>query len=211
MALPGPRPSSCRASWDGQPLFIANAAHELRTPPATARTAIDVTLDGHPDRDELLAMAGDVRDAVEHMQRVLDGLLLARSQAGLTAREPADLAAITATPPSTPPGHAQRPPNSPYAPNCGPHRSPVNLLEPFVRGQGTRIRTDGLGLGLSSMPALGIPRLGVPAGKRFRKPGRLTVVHTASDGRRQERPGAEGLNGHVLALFGADQPQAEAG
>jgi signal transduction histidine kinase len=55
------------------------------------------TLDGNPSRAEMLAMAGDVRGAVEHMQRVLDGLLLlARSQAGLAAREPVDLAAIAA-------------------------------------------------------------------------------------------------------------------
>ncbi|MEV0618168.1 histidine kinase dimerization/phospho-acceptor domain-containing protein [Nonomuraea sp. NPDC050404] len=80
-----------------QRLFTANAAHELRTPLTTARTAIDVTLDGRPTRADLLAMTGDVRDAVEHMQRVLDGLLLlARSQAGLTARASADLAALTA-------------------------------------------------------------------------------------------------------------------
>ncbi|NUO99899.1 MAG: HAMP domain-containing protein, partial [Nonomuraea sp.] len=82
---------------DGQRLFTANAAHELRTPLTTARTAIDVTLDGHPTRSDLLTMAGDVRDAVVHMQRVLDGLLLlARSQAGLTARQPADLADLAA-------------------------------------------------------------------------------------------------------------------
>ncbi|MFB4271049.1 sensor histidine kinase [Nonomuraea sp. GTA35] len=82
---------------DSQRLFTANAAHELRTPLTTARTAIDVTLDGQPGRDELLTMAGDVRDAVEHMQRVLNGLLLlARSQAGAGAQEAADLAAITA-------------------------------------------------------------------------------------------------------------------
>ncbi|MDA1367813.1 sensor histidine kinase [Glycomyces algeriensis] len=80
---------------ESQRLFTANAAHELRTPLTTARTAIDVTLDGDPDRDELRAMANDVRDAVEHLQRILDGLLLlARSQAGLSAREPTDLAAI---------------------------------------------------------------------------------------------------------------------
>ena len=75
---------------DSQRLFTANAAHELRTPLTTARTAIDVTLDGNPSRAELLATASDVGGAVEHMQRVLDGLLLpARSQAGLGAREAA--------------------------------------------------------------------------------------------------------------------------
>ncbi|MBT2227764.1 cell wall metabolism sensor histidine kinase WalK [Nonomuraea sp. NEAU-A123] len=83
---------------DSQRLFTANAAHELRTPLTTARTAIDVTLDGDPSHAELRAMAGDVRNAVEHMQRVLNGLLLlARSQAGLTAREPADLATLAAS------------------------------------------------------------------------------------------------------------------
>ena len=82
---------------DSQRLFTANAAHELRTPLTTARTAIDVTLDGEPSRAELLAMAGDVRGAVEHMQRALDGLLLlARSQAGLGARQSVDLAAVAA-------------------------------------------------------------------------------------------------------------------
>jgi hypothetical protein len=53
------------------------------TPLTTMRTAIDVTLDGEPDRAELVAMAGDIATAVETSQRTLDGLLvLARSQAG---------------------------------------------------------------------------------------------------------------------------------
>jgi signal transduction histidine kinase len=69
---------------NSQRLFVANAAHELRTPLTTMRTAIDVTIDGEPDRAELVAMAGDIATAVETSQRTLDGLLvpLARSQAG---------------------------------------------------------------------------------------------------------------------------------
>jgi signal transduction histidine kinase len=82
---------------DSQRLFTANAAHELRTPLTTARTAIEVTLDGDPARAELLTMAGDVRDAVVHVQLVLDGLLLlARSQAGVGTRETVDLADVAA-------------------------------------------------------------------------------------------------------------------
>ncbi|WP_211588961.1 sensor histidine kinase [Allorhizocola rhizosphaerae] len=78
-----------------QRMFVANAAHELRTPLATMRTAIDVTLDGTPTRDELLAMAADVNNAVVQSQRTLDGLLvLARSQAGPTKHAPLDLADI---------------------------------------------------------------------------------------------------------------------
>ncbi|MBE1488559.1 sensor histidine kinase [Plantactinospora soyae] len=82
---------------DSQRLFVANAAHELRTPLTTMRTAIDVTLDGEPDRAELVAMAGDIATAVETSQRTLDGLLvLARSQAGLSRRSPVDLATVAA-------------------------------------------------------------------------------------------------------------------
>jgi signal transduction histidine kinase len=78
---------------DSQRMFTANAAHELRTPLATMRTAIDVTLDGDPSKAELLAMAGDVRTAVEHSRRTLDGLLaLARSHT--RAQRPVDLAEI---------------------------------------------------------------------------------------------------------------------
>ncbi|GGU34762.1 sensor histidine kinase [Lentzea flava] len=76
-----------------QRMFTANAAHELRTPLATMRTAIDVTLDGDPSRAELLAMAGDVAAAVDHSRRTLDGLLaLARSHP--RDQRPADLAEV---------------------------------------------------------------------------------------------------------------------
>ncbi|MEU0566087.1 HAMP domain-containing sensor histidine kinase [Nonomuraea sp. NPDC005983] len=199
---------------DSQRLFTANAAHELRTPLTTARTAIDVTLDGHPSRAELLTMAGDVRDAVDHMQRVLDGLLLlARSQAGLTARQPADLAAIVAasldaaaartTAAGLTVGSELRPAPVSGEPvllermignlidnairynqagghlaidtgtaagravlrisNTGRKIRPdeaQTLLEPFVHGQGTRVRTDGLGLGLSIVRAVTLAHRG---------------------------------------------------
>ncbi|MFJ4620268.1 sensor histidine kinase [Streptomyces sp. NPDC088812] len=82
---------------ESQRLFTANAAHELRTPLTTMRTAIDVTLDGAPSREELLAMAEDVRDAVDRSRRTLDGLFaLAHSQAGTGESRPVDLAAVTA-------------------------------------------------------------------------------------------------------------------
>ncbi|NYI03766.1 sensor histidine kinase [Allostreptomyces psammosilenae] len=80
-----------------QRLFTANAAHELRTPLTTMRTAVEVTLDGEPSRAELLTMAEDVRTAIAHSQRTLDGLLaLARSQAGPREHSAVDLAAVAA-------------------------------------------------------------------------------------------------------------------
>jgi signal transduction histidine kinase len=199
---------------DSQRLFTANAAHELRTPLTTARTAIDVTLDGQPSRAELLAMAGDVRGAVAHMQRVLDGLLLlARSQAGLTSREPIDLAAVAAATLDAAGARAAaagvavqsklRPAPVSGEPvllermignlvdnalrynvaggrlvldtgtasgrailrisNTGrpvPPGEAETLLEPFVHGQGTRVRTDGLGLGLSIVRAVALAHRG---------------------------------------------------
>ncbi|MDR6980783.1 signal transduction histidine kinase [Streptomyces sp. 3330] len=82
---------------ESQRLFTASAAHELRTPLATMRTAIDVTLDGEPSRAELLAMAEDVRTAADRNRRTLDGLLaLAHSQAGTGESCTVDLATVTA-------------------------------------------------------------------------------------------------------------------
>jgi signal transduction histidine kinase len=76
-------------------MLTASGAHELRTPLTTMRTAIDVTLDGEPTTPELITMAGDVRTAVEHSQRTLDGLLtLASSQTGEVDPHPVDLADV---------------------------------------------------------------------------------------------------------------------
>jgi signal transduction histidine kinase len=197
-----------------QRMFTANAAHELRTPLTTMRTAIDVTLDGEPRVTELLTMAGDIRTAIGHSQRTLDGLLsLARSQTGLGTQRPADLAEVTteilgnvskalAMAATTAPDIALRTDLRPapiigepvllermvsnlvdnafrynhtgghvtvttgmtstqaflHITNTGPPIAPGKadgLLEPFVRGEGTRTRTDnGAGLGLSIVRAI---------------------------------------------------------
>ncbi|WP_052305218.1 sensor histidine kinase [Stackebrandtia nassauensis] len=80
-----------------QRLFTANAAHELRTPLTTMRTAIDVTLDGEPDRDELLAMIADLDTTVERSRRTLDGLLLlAGSHAAPAEQSPVALDGLVA-------------------------------------------------------------------------------------------------------------------
>jgi signal transduction histidine kinase len=200
---------------DSQRMFTANAAHELRTPLTTMRTAIDVTLDGQPTTAELLTMAGDIRTAVEHSQRTLDGLLaLARSQTGPGSRRPVDLADVVAgildsaadettaqditlrtdlqpAPISGEPillermvsnlvdnavrynhadGHITVTTGTAAAQaflritNTGPPIPPDEadgLLEPFVRGEGTRTHTDGgAGLGLSIVRAIVVAHRG---------------------------------------------------
>jgi signal transduction histidine kinase len=81
-------------AFASQRRFVANASHELRTPLAIMRVQVDVALDD-PDvsRTELVATSRVVREAVDRCERLLDGLLvLARSDRGLHATEPVDLA-----------------------------------------------------------------------------------------------------------------------
>ena len=86
------------AAFESQRRFVANASHELRTPLAIQRTLVDVAL-ADPDAtpEELRTMAGSVRDAVDRSERLIDGLLvLARSQQGVGAIAPVDLADVAA-------------------------------------------------------------------------------------------------------------------
>ena len=83
-------------AFTSQRQFIANASHELRTPLTLMRTAIDVVLaKPEPTRDELVSMAADVRQAVDHAERLIDVLLvLARNEQARVLTEPLDLAAL---------------------------------------------------------------------------------------------------------------------
>jgi signal transduction histidine kinase len=86
-----------QAAFEDQRRFIANAGHELRTPLAVMRTAVDVVLaKPEPTRQELVEMGGDVRVAVGHAQALIDALLtLARTDRGHLNREAVDLATVT--------------------------------------------------------------------------------------------------------------------
>src|SRR5580692_1026560 len=82
-------------AFASQRRFVANASHELRTPLTSMRTLIDVAM-AKPKRttEGLETLVGRVRDAVDQSEAIIDGLLtLARSDRGLTTREPFDLEA----------------------------------------------------------------------------------------------------------------------
>ncbi len=85
-------------AFASQRRFVANASHELRTPLAIMRAQVDVALtDPDVTRTELLGTSRVVRDAADRCERLLDGLLvLARSDRGLDAAEPVDLAMVAA-------------------------------------------------------------------------------------------------------------------
>jgi signal transduction histidine kinase len=83
-------------AFTSQRQFIANASHELRTPLTLMRTAMDVVLaKPQPTRGELVSMAAEVRQAVDHSQRLIEALLvLARNDQARALTDPLDLAAV---------------------------------------------------------------------------------------------------------------------
>jgi signal transduction histidine kinase len=83
-------------AFNGQRRFVANASHELRTPLSVMRTAVDVTL-AKPERSvaQLEEMAAEVGHEITHAERLIEALLtMARSDGGIAAREPTDLATL---------------------------------------------------------------------------------------------------------------------
>ena len=74
-----------QASSDGQRRFVADASHELRTPIANIRMAVEVAA-AHPDRADWPTVAADVLLQDQRMQQLTDDLLtLARADAGSPA------------------------------------------------------------------------------------------------------------------------------
>ncbi|MFC3996009.1 sensor histidine kinase [Nocardiopsis sediminis] len=82
-----------QAAFDSQRRFVANASHELRTPLAVQRAAVEVPLEQGRVPDDLKPAVNRVLDSVERSERLIAGLLLlARSDRGIDATEPVELA-----------------------------------------------------------------------------------------------------------------------
>jgi signal transduction histidine kinase len=83
-------------SFTAQRRFAANASHELRTPFATMRAALDVAAAKPSAAVSTLALADRLRPQLDRVDHLLDGLLaLARAQHGAWAdAEPVDLVAL---------------------------------------------------------------------------------------------------------------------
>jgi signal transduction histidine kinase len=83
-------------AFESQRRFIANASHELRTPLAIQRALIQIRLpEAAPE--ELVQVQADLLLANQRSEQLIDGLLmLARSDRGLTKKEPVHLSAVVA-------------------------------------------------------------------------------------------------------------------
>jgi signal transduction histidine kinase len=112
LALPGPNDelkelgdtldglfARLEASFDAQRRFAANASHELRTPLTRERALIEVTrANPASTADTWQDVSQDLLAFNAETERLIEALLtLATSEAGLSQREPLDLAAITST------------------------------------------------------------------------------------------------------------------
>jgi len=87
------------ASFESQRHFVANAAHELRTPLAAERTVLQVALgDPEASAETLRTACDEILRLGRQQEKLIDALLtLAGSERGISRPEPFDLAVVAAT------------------------------------------------------------------------------------------------------------------
>ncbi|MEV6683642.1 HAMP domain-containing sensor histidine kinase [Streptomyces erythrochromogenes] len=83
-------------AFAGQERFIANAAHELKTPIAVNRTMVEVAMNRRGAPPEVLHLGENLLAVCQRHERLIDALLtLARATDAVTERSPLDLADLT--------------------------------------------------------------------------------------------------------------------
>jgi signal transduction histidine kinase len=116
-------------AFAGQDRFIANAAHELKTPLAVERTLVEVAVARATASPDVKRLGENLLAVNERHERLIDALLtLARAESTVSDRLPVDLAEVTV--------------------------SVLDRLEEQIRGRDLRVRLD-----LESAPATGDPLL----------------------------------------------------
>lgn len=84
------------SSAERQRAFVADAAHELRTPVAALRVSVEIA-QAHPEAYTAAELAADLASEVQRLDRLVDDLLvLARLGATSTVREAVDLRDLAA-------------------------------------------------------------------------------------------------------------------
>jgi signal transduction histidine kinase len=133
--------------------FVSDASHELRSPIANIRTALEVALH-HPEAADWWQVAGDVLDQNQRMEQLVSGLLLlARSDEGslIGASEPTDLAGVVEAvvaelPPGPPTVQAATRPVPVRVPQVYAERMVANLVD-----NARRFATHSVGIAVTKV------------------------------------------------------------
>ena len=170
-----------------QRAFVADAAHELRSPLTNMRTELEVA-QRLPDTD-WPALATDLLTDVDRLSRLVDDLLLlARADDGTAARvlaaplQEVDLGAVVGDVVSRYPGAAYAPPAEPVTVTGAPDalgRVVANLLDNAVRHARSQVRVAVTGEGGQARITVTDDGPGIPAADRERVFDRFTRLDDA--------------------------------